>query len=213
MEILTHPHAQAQIVTLPRATHFLATDFAGRFSDVVGLFLDTTAAGALLTENKEVRRPEELALRPLPQYATIEEAVKVSERHGGRHPENQRPDSVLKTVRPGHRRFSRDRSPEKRPSRQSCSSCAWKRALRRATCLMMMPTCSKPRLQRTRRTISALWDSSYRFTLSGSSRFCPLVVNVMRSHSAILLACAGRAGRICRGPVLRWCLQSGVPYL
>lgn len=34
------------------------------------------AGPAILKENKETRRPELLGLKPLPQYATIEEAIK-----------------------------------------------------------------------------------------------------------------------------------------
>jgi hypothetical protein len=67
-----------QVVTLPDATHFMVTDATGPLCNTVSLFLDTTAAGELVLADKAARIPERLNLKPLPQYSSMEEAVKVA---------------------------------------------------------------------------------------------------------------------------------------
>lgn len=66
--------ASSAVFTIPKCGHHLMDDAPLQLRNaVLGFLLQNDAA--LLVRNRESRRPELLGIRPLPQYATLEEAM------------------------------------------------------------------------------------------------------------------------------------------
>jgi hypothetical protein len=66
--------ASSAVFTIPKCGHHLMDDAPLQLRNaVLGFLLQCDAA--LLVRNKESRRPELLGIRPLPQYATLEQAM------------------------------------------------------------------------------------------------------------------------------------------
>ena len=65
----------AQVVEVPSATAHLALDAPKKLANAIASFLGDHRQALL--ETSADRRPEVLGIRPLPEYASLEEAIKV----------------------------------------------------------------------------------------------------------------------------------------
>ncbi len=66
----------AQIAEVPSATSHLAVDAPRKLANAIASFLGEHPRALLVAEGD--RRPETLGIRPLPEYNSLEEAMKVS---------------------------------------------------------------------------------------------------------------------------------------